>query len=107
MTLIGMGAWAQPQQRLPVCLRQPEAHLLSRSHARARGLDIRPSRNDQRGPRERGEENVGIVLLSKLARVLGAHLTELVVEPAPGDKPPQRLKAGRRPTKSTSRCRTA
>jgi transcriptional regulator with XRE-family HTH domain len=56
---------------------------------------------------ERGEENVGIVLLSKLARVLGAHLTELVVEPAPGDKPPQRLKAGRRPTKSTSRCRTA
>ena len=56
---------------------------------------------------ERGEANVGTVLLSKLARFLGAHLTELVVEPAPGDKPLQPLKAGRRPTRSTSRRRTA
>lgn len=46
---------------------------------------------------ERGEVNVGIVLLDRLARRLGARLSDLTVEPPPGTKPPKPLPAGRRP----------
>ena len=48
---------------------------------------------------ERGEVNVGVVILDRLAKVLAAKLAELVIEPPPGAKPPKPLKAGRRPNK--------
>lgn len=46
---------------------------------------------------ERGEANIGIELLDKLARALSVSPSELLVEPKPGEKPPAPLKAGRRP----------
>jgi transcriptional regulator with XRE-family HTH domain len=46
---------------------------------------------------ERGEVNVGIVLLERLAKRLGAKLCDLTVEPPPGAKAPKPLPAGRRP----------
>ena len=49
---------------------------------------------------ERGEANVGIVILDRLRRALGVKLVDLVVEPAPGEKPPRPLPPGRRPKKS-------
>jgi transcriptional regulator with XRE-family HTH domain len=52
---------------------------------------------------ERGQVNVGLDILERIGHALKAELTDLVVKPAPGDKPPQPLKAGRRPTRSTSK----
>ena len=49
---------------------------------------------------ERGEVNVGVVILDRLRRALGVKLTELVVEPVPGEKPPRPLPPGRRPRRS-------
>jgi Helix-turn-helix. len=46
---------------------------------------------------ERGEVNVGVVILDRLGKALAAKLADLVVEPAAGAKPPKPLKAGRRP----------
>lgn len=45
---------------------------------------------------ERGEANIGIELLDKLARALGLKSADLFIEPKPGEKPPAPLKAGRR-----------
>lgn len=47
---------------------------------------------------ERGQVNVGIDLLERLAKPLGVKLADLVVEPEPGTKPPKPLPAGRKPT---------
>ena len=47
---------------------------------------------------ERGEVNVGVDILGRLAQALGAKLSDLTVEPAPGAKPPRPLRAGRRPS---------
>jgi transcriptional regulator with XRE-family HTH domain len=49
---------------------------------------------------ERGEINIGIVLLDRLARVIGARITDLTVVPPPGEKPPKPVKAGRRPRRA-------
>ena len=49
---------------------------------------------------ERGKVNVGIVILDQLARTLGAKLADLTIEPAPGEKPPRPLPAGRKPRKA-------
>ena len=46
---------------------------------------------------ERGQVNVGIVMLERLAKQLGAKLADLTVEPDFGAKPPKPLKAGRKP----------
>lgn len=46
---------------------------------------------------ERGQVNVGIVMLERLAKQVSAKLSDLVVEPEPHAKPPKPLKAGRRP----------
>lgn len=48
---------------------------------------------------ERGEANIGIELLDKLARALGVKFADLAVEPKLGEKPPTPLRAGRRPKK--------
>lgn len=48
------------------------------------------------GQVERGAVNVGVVILGRVAKVLGARLGELFVEPLSGEKPPEPLKAGRR-----------
>jgi transcriptional regulator with XRE-family HTH domain len=56
------------------------------------------------GEVERGRVNVGIVILERMAKVLGAKLADLV-EPPPGAKPPKPLRAGRRPSKLKSRKR--
>lgn len=48
---------------------------------------------------ERGEINIGVVLLDQLARAIGARISDLTIEPPPGEKPPQPLKAGRRPSR--------
>lgn len=52
------------------------------------------------GQLERGQVNVGIVLLDRLRRALGVKLTDLVVEPAAGEKAPRPLPAGRQPRRS-------
>ena len=57
------------------------------------------------GEVERGRVNVGIDILERLAKVVGAKLADLVVELPPGAKPPQPLKAGRRPSKPIRRRR--
>lgn len=46
---------------------------------------------------ERGEVNAGVDLLDRLAKRLGVKTLDLFIEPKPGEKPPQPLKAGRRP----------
>jgi transcriptional regulator with XRE-family HTH domain len=56
---------------------------------------------------ERGEVNVSIERMERLAKALGAKLVDLVVEPAPGEKPPRPLPAGRRPSKIRPRKKTA
>lgn len=56
---------------------------------------------------ERGEVNVGIVILDRLARGMSAKLADLTVEPSPGEKPPKPLTAGRRASKPKSRTRSA
>jgi len=45
---------------------------------------------------ERGRENPTIIVLEQLAASLGAHIHELFVEPAAGEKPPKPLSGGRR-----------
>ncbi len=45
---------------------------------------------------ERGQANVGIVMLERLAKSLNAKLSDLTVEPDPGAKPPKPLTAGRK-----------
>ena len=58
------------------------------------------------GRLERGQVNVGIVILASIARALGAKLPDLVVEPQPGESPPRPLPAGRKPrTSSRGRVR--
>jgi transcriptional regulator with XRE-family HTH domain len=54
------------------------------------------------GQVERGAVNVGVVILGRVAKVLGARIDELFGEPLPGAKPPKPLKAGRRPAKPRS-----
>lgn len=46
---------------------------------------------------ERGEVNVGVDMLAKLAKPLAVEMSEFFVKPKPGEKPPAPLKAGRRP----------
>lgn len=46
---------------------------------------------------ERGQVNVGIVMLERLAQQLGAKLADLTIEPDTGARPPKPLKAGRKP----------
>lgn len=46
---------------------------------------------------ERGQVNVGVVMLDGLAKQLGAKLSDFTVEPEPGAKPPKPLRAGRKP----------
>lgn len=46
---------------------------------------------------ERGEVNVGIDMLQRLAGPLGVKLADLTTEPAAGAQPPQPLRSGRRP----------
>ena len=46
---------------------------------------------------ERGQVNVGIVMLARLAKPLEAKLADFMVEPEVGAKPPKPLKAGRKP----------
>ncbi len=45
---------------------------------------------------ERGQVNVGIVMLDRLAKQLGAKLVDLTAEPEPGAKAPRPLRAGRK-----------
>lgn len=45
---------------------------------------------------ERGEVNVGVVLLARLGKAVGAKLSDLTAEPEPGAKPPRPLRAGRK-----------
>lgn len=52
---------------------------------------------------ERGEENVSVKTLAKLARALRAKLADFFVEPAPGAKPPRPLPGGRAPTRQNRR----
>lgn len=54
---------------------------------------------------ERGEVNVGVVILDRVARAVSARLSDLFIEPAPGEKPPKPLPAGRRPVKPASGIR--
>ncbi|WIM12970.1 helix-turn-helix transcriptional regulator [Enhydrobacter sp.] len=51
---------------------------------------------------ERGQVNVGILMLERLAKQLGAKLVEFMVEPEAGAKPPKPLKAGRKPGSNRS-----
>ena len=46
---------------------------------------------------ERGQVNVGIVMLDRLAKQLGAKLSDVTAEPEPGAKAPKPLRAGRKP----------
>lgn len=57
------------------------------------------------GQLERGQVNVGLVLLDRLRRALGAELSDLVLEPKRGEKPPQPLSAGRRSLKEPAKQR--
>lgn len=52
---------------------------------------------------ERGEENVSVLTLGRLARALRAELSEFFVKPAPGEKPPRPLPAGRKRTRPLSK----
>ncbi|WP_083855907.1 helix-turn-helix domain-containing protein [Reyranella massiliensis] len=56
---------------------------------------------------ERGEVNVSVDRLERLSKALGIRLADLVVEPAPGEKPPRPLPAGRRPSKIRSKKKPA
>jgi transcriptional regulator with XRE-family HTH domain len=48
---------------------------------------------------ERGQVNVGIVMLDRLVKVVGGKLVDLVTEPEPGTPRPKPLRPGRRPKK--------
>lgn len=52
---------------------------------------------------ERGEVNVGVVLLARLGKAVGAKLADLMVEPEPGAKAPRPLQAGRKPRQKPAR----
>ena len=54
---------------------------------------------------ERGEVNVGIMLLAKLAIALDAGLADLTEEPLPGERAPSPLRAGRKAKRATPRKR--
>lgn len=56
---------------------------------------------------ERGEENVSILTLGRLARALRTELADFFVKPAPGEKPPRPMPAGRRSSKIQPRKKTA
>jgi transcriptional regulator with XRE-family HTH domain len=45
---------------------------------------------------ERGVVNPTIVVLEQIAEALGAHISELFVEPAKGERAPKPLRGGRR-----------
>lgn len=49
------------------------------------------------GGLERQEENPTVDLLDRIAAVLSVTIAELFVQPAPGEKPPKSLRAGRHP----------
>jgi transcriptional regulator with XRE-family HTH domain len=66
---------------------------------RAAEADVAPA---YLGQVERGAVNVGIVILGRVANVLGARIDELFVEPLAGAKPPQPPKVGRRLAKPRS-----
>lgn len=51
------------------------------------------------GQLERGRENVGIVLLDRLSRALGAELSDLVAKPQPSEELTRTSPARRRPKK--------
>jgi transcriptional regulator with XRE-family HTH domain len=51
---------------------------------------------------ERGLENPTVAILDRLAKALAIHISELFVEPKPGEPIPKPLQGGRRPTKSES-----
>jgi transcriptional regulator with XRE-family HTH domain len=54
------------------------------------------------GQVERGAVNVGVVILGRVAKVLGNRIGDLFVEPLPDAKPPKPLRAGRRLAKTRS-----
>jgi transcriptional regulator with XRE-family HTH domain len=45
---------------------------------------------------ERGLENPTVLILDKLARALGMDVSDLLLRPAPGEKAPKALRAGRK-----------
>ena len=45
---------------------------------------------------ERGQVNVGIDMLQRLAKPLGVKLADFTIDPGPGAKPPRPLPAGRK-----------
>jgi len=47
---------------------------------------------------ERGEENVSVKTLAKLAKALRSKLADFFVEPAPGARAPRPLPGGRKPS---------
>jgi transcriptional regulator with XRE-family HTH domain len=55
------------------------------------------------GRLERGQVNVGIDMLQRIARRLGVKLVDLFIEPEPGATPPKGLPAGRRSRKGKDR----
>jgi transcriptional regulator with XRE-family HTH domain len=48
------------------------------------------------GGLERREENPTVDLLDRIADALSVSITELFVQPVPGEKPPKPLKSGRK-----------
>jgi transcriptional regulator with XRE-family HTH domain len=54
------------------------------------------------GRLERGQVNVGIVMLANIAGALGAKLTDLVIEPQANEKAPRPLPAGRKPRRPSN-----
>lgn len=50
------------------------------------------------GGLERQEANPTVDLLDRIADALSVTITDLFVQPTPGEKPPKPLKSGRRPT---------
>ena len=55
---------------------------------------------------ERGLENPTVGILDRLAKVLSIHVSELFVEPKPGESPPKPLRSGRRAKKTVKLRKT-
>lgn len=55
---------------------------------------------------ERGLENPTIGILDRLAKALSIHISELFLEPKPGESPPRPLRSGRRSKRSEKLRRT-
>lgn len=55
---------------------------------------------------ERGMVNVSVDQLARYAKVLKVKVVDLFIEPAPGAAAPKPLKAGRRPSKPSTRARS-